>query len=114
MSIRERIKAVYVLQRFVRMSRVLLPLYLDLKSKRSLSLSEESKIQGIRQVYDNFHANPETSKFLINSDILDLIQSVYSWVMSEKGHNPQSFHEYNQFIRESDRLISEWDHQLMN
>ena len=114
MSIRERINAVYVLQRFVRMSRVLLPLYMDLSNKRSLSLSEEQKMQGIRQVYDNFQANPKASNYLINSNILGLIQNVYKFVIQNKGQNPQSYHEYNEFIKESDRLIEEWDKQLMN
>ena len=114
MSIRERINAVYVLQRFVRMSRVLLPSFLDLVSKKNLSLSEEMKLKGIRQVYDNFNANPVASNYLIDSDILTLIQNVYRWVVSQQGHNPESFHEYNEFIKESDRLIEIWDKQLMN
>lgn len=114
MSIKERIIAVYVLQRFVRMSRVLLPLFLDLNSKKQLSISEEHKLKGIKQVYDNFNANPEASELLINSNILKLIQNVYSYVMSKRGQNPMSFYEYNEFIKESDRLITTWDRQLMN
>ena len=114
MSIKERINAVHVLQRFVRMSRVLLPLYMDLSSKKSLSLSEERKMQGIRSVYDNFEANPEASKYLINSDILAMIQNVYGFVIAKTTQNPQSFHQFNEFIRESDRLIDQWDKQLMN
>ncbi|MBD3637425.1 MAG: hypothetical protein HUJ25_08740 [Crocinitomicaceae bacterium] len=96
------------------MSRVLLPLYLDLSSKKSLSISEEQKLQGIRSVYDNFQANPQASKYLINSNILSLIQNVYGYIISNKGQNPQSYHEYNEFIKESDRLITLWDRQLMN
>lgn len=114
MNLRERITAVHVLQRFVRMSRVLLPLYMDLSNKRSLSDSEEQKLQGIRQVYDNFQANPKASNYLINSNILGLIQNVYRYVLKNKGQNPQSYHEYNEFIKESDRLIDTWDKQLMN
>ena len=114
MNIRERITAVYVLQRFVRMSRVLLPLYMDLSNKKSLSLSEEMKLQGIKQVYDNFQANPQASNYLINSNILGLIQNVYQFVIQNKGQNPESFYEYNEFIKESDRLIEVWDRQLMN
>lgn len=114
MSIRERVTAVYVLQRFVRMSRVLLPMYLDLSSKRSLSMSDELRLKGIRQVYDNFQANPEASNYLINSDILGLIQGVYRFVIQHKGQTPESYYQYNAFIKESDRLIEEWDKQLMN
>ena len=114
MSIRERINAVYVLQRFVRMSRVLLPTFLDLTNRKNLSLSEEMKLQGIRKVYDNFNANPAASSYLINSNILSLIQGVYRSGRAEKGQSPQSFHEYNEFLKESDRLIEIWDKQLMN
>ncbi|MCB9223969.1 MAG: hypothetical protein H6582_07345 [Crocinitomicaceae bacterium] len=102
------------MQRFVRMSRVLLPTFLDLSSKKDLSISEEIKMQGIRKVYDNFNANPVASSYLIDSNILGLIQNVYRRVVSQKGQNPESFHEYNEFIRESDRLIAIWDKQLMN
>ena len=114
MSIKERINAVHVLQRFVRMSRVLLPLYLDLSTKKELSLSEEHKLKGIRSVYDNFSANPQASNFLINSDILSMIQRVYSFVIQQNGQTPKSFHEYNEFIKESDRLIQVWDRQQLN
>jgi hypothetical protein len=114
MGIRERINAVYVLQRFVRMSRVLLPTYIDLQSKKNLSLSDEYKLKGIQSVYDNFSANPAASKYLIDSNILSLIQKVYGWVVSQKGQTPSSFHEYNEFIKESDRLINIWDQQLLN
>ena len=114
MSIRERINAVYVLQRFVRMSRVLLPMYLDLSNRKSLSLSDEERMAGIRKVYDNFQANPKASNYLIDSDILGMIQKVYRYVIQNNGQTPQSFHEYNEFLKESDRLINTWDKQLMN
>ncbi|UKN02058.1 hypothetical protein K6119_00830 [Paracrocinitomix mangrovi] len=114
MSIRERITAVFVLQRFVRLSRVLLPMYMDLSSKKSLSLSEENKLAGIKQVYDNFQANPQASNYLINSNILSLIQKVYEYLVLQKPQNPESFHNYNEFIKESDRLIELWDRQLLN
>lgn len=102
------------MQRFVRMSRVLLPLYIDLINKRKLSSSEKEKMRGIKNIYENFEANPSASVHLINSDILKLIQSVYDWVVSKKGQDPESFHTYNEFIKESDRLIATWDHQLLN
>ena len=114
MKIRERIAAVYVLQRFVRMSRVLLPLYLDLVNKKKLTADEKEKVRGIKSIYENFEANPSASKHLINSDILNMIQSVYNWVISKKSDDPESFHKYNEFIKESDRLIDTWDRQILN
>ena len=114
MTLNERIAAVHIMQRFVRMSRVLLPVYSSLVNKKHLTKSERSKMRKIRGVYENFNANPEASNYLINSDILRLIQSVYFWLVSNKGESPQSFYEYNEFIRESDRLIRVWNRQLMN
>jgi hypothetical protein len=111
---KDRIIAVYILQRFVRMSRVLLPIYLDLKSKRTLSVAEKRRLIGIKEVYDNFSANPSASKLLINSDILRLIQEVYSWSSKNAGVTSKSLFEYDLFIAESDRLINAWDKQLMN
>lgn len=114
MTFGEKVSAVHLMQRFVRMSRVLLPLYSSLTKKASPSRTEKVKMDSIRSVYDNFHAHPDTSKYLINSDILRLIQSVYAALVSKKGESPESFYEYNEFIRESDRLIAAWDKQLMN
>ncbi|MBK9192100.1 MAG: hypothetical protein IPM77_11635 [Crocinitomicaceae bacterium] len=114
MTFSERVSAVQLMQRFVRMSRVLIPLFSNLVNKNNLSSSEQQKLDRIKTVYDNFHANPEASKHLINSDILRLIQKVYYTLVSRKGETPESFHEYDEFIRESDRLISNWDRQLMN
>jgi hypothetical protein len=114
MTFGERISAVHLMQRFVRMSRVLIPLFSNLVNKSNLSESEQRKLERIKTVYDNFHANPEASKHLIDSDILRMIQKVYFTLVSRNGETPESFHEYDEFIRESDRLIANWDRQLMN
>ena len=114
MTFGERVAAVHIMQRFVRMSRVLLPAYSSLVSKKNLTTSEMRKMSRIKAVYENFRANPDASKFLINSDILQLIQNVYFTLVSERGQSPETFYEYDEFIRESDRLIETWDKQLMN
>lgn len=114
MTFGERVSAVHLMQRFVRMSRVLIPLYSSLVYKNNLTKSEKRKMDRIKTVYENFHANPDASKYLIDSDILRLIQSVYYTLVSKKGDSPESFYEYNEFIKESDRLIANWDRQLMN
>jgi hypothetical protein len=114
MTFGERVAAVHIMQRFVRMSRVLLPLYSSLVYKNNLTRSEQRKMDRIQSVYESFRANPEASQYLIDSDILRLIQSVYVTLVSKKGESPESFYEYNEFIKESDRLIATWDKQLMN
>lgn len=114
MTFGERVAAVHIMQRFVRMSRVLLPLYSGLVNKMNVSKSEKIKMDRIRSVYENFNASPEASLYLINSDILRMIKTVYNNLVSRKGESPESFHTYNEFIKESDRLIADWDRQLMN
>lgn len=114
MTLNERIKAVHVLQRFVRLSRTLLPLYSDLMSKAQLTTSERARMRKIKGVYDNFQADPEASRYLINSDILGLIQNVYRMMNKEQRLTPQNLYDYDKFIQESDRLIDTWNHQMMN
>lgn len=114
MTLNEHIRAVHVLQRFVRLSRALLPLYSDLQSKKTLDRTEETRLKKIKGVYENFHANPEASRYLINSDILLLIQNVYSIISRGQSLTPQNLYEYDKFIKESDRLIATWNQQQMN
>lgn len=114
MTFSERIAAVHVMQRFVRMSRILLPAFSSLVHKNNLTGSERRKLDRIQEVYENFRANPEASTLLINSNILLLIQKVYASLVSKNGESPESFYFYNEFIKESDRLIADWDRQLMN
>lgn len=115
MTLNERITAVHVMQRFVRMSRTLLPIYSELLHKKNLSRVDKANIQSIRRVYDNFHADPKASNILINSNILGMIQRVYGWLRKSQGvASPESLYDYEMFLQESDRLIHTWDKQLMN
>ncbi|MEO9533030.1 MAG: hypothetical protein ABJG68_08845 [Crocinitomicaceae bacterium] len=114
MGFKEKIDAVYILQRFVRMSRILLPTYLEFKAKVKLTGIQQERFQRIVDIYDNFKADPAASKYLINSNIIGLIQKVYRQLSSENGITPEIYHEYNAFLKESDRLISDWDKQILN
>ncbi|MGB1102065.1 MAG: hypothetical protein ACPG21_00410 [Crocinitomicaceae bacterium] len=62
MTISERIRAVHILQRFVMMSRTLLPKFTELMAKENRSRDEELKVQRIRDVYDSFEAKSEVSE----------------------------------------------------
>lgn len=114
MGLFEKISAVHVLQRFVRMSRVLLPTYISLSNKKNLNEEEYLKVDKIKDIYKDFHADPKTSLLLINSNILELIQNTFNNTESGNLDTPEGFYVFNQFIEESDRLINEWNRQLMN
>lgn len=114
MTINDRIKAVHVIQRFVFMSRSLLPSFSELMSKENLSISEKRKAKRIKNVYDSFKPNPEMSVKMVNSNIFQLIMEVYRNTVQEKGETPESFHKYDEFLKESDRLLEAWNRQKMN
>jgi hypothetical protein len=96
------------------MSRVLIPTYIELSSKMELSEKELDRIQKISSIYDDFRADPVASQYLINSNILGLIQDVYKSLVSGRKDTPEGFHEYEKFLQESDRLIGQWDRQILN
>lgn len=114
MGLIEKISAIHVLQRFVRMSRVLLPTYVNLTNKKNLNEEEFQKVDKIKDIYRGFHADPKTSLLLINSNILELIQRTFKNTESGNLDTPEGFYVFNQFIAESDRLIDEWNRQIMN
>ena len=109
MTFDERIRAIHVIQRFVRMSRTLLPLFSDLLHQERLSESDQRKITRIRDVYDNFKVDPDVSRQLINSDILELIQNSYRWLIGHKDQSPENCSDYSAFIEESERLMRNWE-----
>lgn len=112
MLVKERIQAVFILQKFVRMSRFLLPAYFDLIQKNELTEKEERRLLKIQDVYDSFKASSETSLLLINSNILDLIKGIYS--LSTLETDVKTTQTYKEFIQESDVLINKWNRQILN
>jgi hypothetical protein len=114
MTFQERVRAVHILQRFVMVSRALLPRLSELTAKKELNTSEARKLKRITQVYDSFKVNPEYSQFLVDSNIFYLIKQVYETAINKNGQSPVSFYHYDEFIRESDRLIAEWNKQRLN
>lgn len=114
MTLNERVAAVQIMQKFVRMSRVLLPVYANLIVKRRLTEQEQAKTLQIMGVYDNFDVNPEASQYLIGSDILYLIIKVWNNLRTNAGESPESHHIFQRFLLESDRLIKTWNRQVLN
>jgi len=112
MSVRDKINAVFILQRFVRMSRFLLPSYLDLIGKKSLTKKEISRREKIKNVYDSFKASSETSVNLIDSNILELIKGLFA--LSKVDCDVKSTEVYKNFIIESDGLIKKWNKTILN
>ena len=114
MTLRERVSATHILERFVRMSRLLLPSYYSLINQEELSEKDLRKIERSNSVYDTFRASPEASEILVNSNIIELIQNLYSELKYSGPSNPASHDALEQFIHESDRLIRNWNYVVKN
>ena len=114
MTLRERVSATHILERFVRMSRLLLPSYYTLMNQDELSEKDLRKIERINKVYDAFSASPEASEILVNSNIIELIQNLYSSLKYAGPSNPESHQALESFIHESDRLIRNWNYVVKN
>ena len=114
MTVRERVSATHILERFVRMSRMLLPSYYTLMNKEDLTEKDLRKINRITGVYESFSASPEASQILVNSDIIELIQILYRRLKYDGVTDPQSHEALENFIHESDRLIKNWNYQVKN
>ena len=112
MSVNERIKAVFILQKFIRMSRFLLPAYFELIHKPELTKNELNKLSRINNVYKSFKASSSISAELINSNIIDLIKKLYNASLTNTNIDETKI--YEAFITESDRLINRWNKQLLN
>ena len=91
-----------------------MPLYSELIVKKDRSIGEDTKIAKIKNVYDNFNADPKASIYLVNSEILAMIQNVYTQISDSNTISAKNLYEYDVFITESDRLINTWNHQQMN
>ncbi len=109
MTLDERNRAIFLVQRFVRMSRQLLPAFAELITKKKLNTDDESSVRHIEDVYDQFSADPDITRNLINSNIVALIQQSYQWLKSHRGHSPFECDDYCEFLEESDRLMYEWE-----
>lgn len=114
MTVNERVCAVHIMERFVRMSRLLLPSYYRLMSKNSCSVDDKAKIERITQVYESFKASPSASEYLINSNIIELIQRFYYQIKHRGVEIPDTQKALAEFIEESDRLINTWDYSKLN
>jgi hypothetical protein len=112
MSIYTNIQAVFTLQKFVRTSRLLLPLYIELIEKETLNEDDLRKKKRIEAIYENFRVNPDLSIVLINSKIIDYIKSLF--IYSKSHQQIKNTDYYHTFIEESDVLIQKWNKHLMN
>jgi hypothetical protein len=100
-------EAVLVLRHFIDLSARLLPFLYELEAKRNPTILEKNDKKKIIDVYANYTFDTETSKILINSNILDLIRDSFHGIIYQKSvHKPKHLYA---FLKEHDRLQNAWE-----
>ena len=109
LDIKKYNEANLVLKHFIQRSARLLPLYADLKISGLKDRQSIQNFSAITQLFQNFNYDDETSKHLINSDILERIRSCFQAV-----HNAEKLTEsaaeklMSHFFVEYNRLMQNW------
>ncbi len=108
-------EAVLVLKHFIELSVDLLPILYSLKQINNPTLEECNNINKIQEVYERYDFNKDTSRILIGSDILNLIQKSFVKMKNEnsKRSNLTRKNLYA-FLKEYKRLKHNWDLTVVN
>ena len=107
--------ALFVMRHFVELSAKLLPYFERITREQTTNdkvILEKEKIQA---VYENYDINPTTSKLLMDSNIISLIQKGYKAIKNrEKAKDPKVYKLLKEFKHEYKKLQKDWNSTLMN
>lgn len=114
-EIRKINEANLVMRHFVQLSAHLLPYLERITRKKRLSKREKADKQFVFEVYDQYEVDVDTSKALINSNILELIIRSYHVLKNRtKENETEVAHSLNNFFREYHRLLEKWKQVELN
>lgn len=100
-------EAVFVLRHFIDLSARLLPLLYKLDQKVTPLEEEIRDKEKIISVFKTYKFNTNTSKFLLESNILDLIKQCYL-AITEGDSNNDKQEGLTAFLKEYNRLKTHW------
>lgn len=103
-------EALLVLRHFIDLSSRLLPFLDELQRKTNPSPLEKINQLKIIDVYENYNFDTDTSRILLNSDILELIKDSFDAIQLEKNQkrSNKSRRALRNFLREHKRLQDDW------
>lgn len=108
-------EALLVLRHFIDLSAELLPLLYVLRQKSNPTREEVDNIKKIQEVYEQYAFDTDTSRLLIDSDILDLIQSCFYKMTSKQSKQPLVARKnLYTFLDEYKRLKHNWELTVAN
>ncbi|GAB5418669.1 MAG: hypothetical protein Crog4KO_04260 [Crocinitomicaceae bacterium] len=106
-------EAILVLRHFVELSAKLLPFLDELERKKTPTSFDLRSRDKIIAVYENYEFDTNTSKVLMNSDVLDLIKKSFETI-SQRSHASRTKRAnrntcyLRRFLAEHDRLQQSW------
>lgn len=108
-------EALLVLRHFIDLSAQLLPMLYVLKQKRNPTQEEYTNIQKIQDVYEQYSFDTETSKLLIDSDVLELIRSSFDNLRNKNSRTRHAARRnLQEFLNEYQRLRDNWELTVAN
>lgn len=105
-------QALLVLRHFIDLSARLLPFLHELQRLQHPNKYELQNRLKIIDVYQNYEFDTQTSKVLLNSDVLDLIKNAFasmSECRSRRGLK-RSRENLEKFLEEHERLQNDWNY----
>jgi hypothetical protein len=108
-------EALLVLKHFIDLSAELLPMLYALKQKTNPTTEESNNIRKIQDVYEQYTFDTDTSRMLIDSDILALIQASFSKMKIKNPKQPRLVRKnLYEFLNEYKRLKHNWELTVVN
>ena len=101
-------EAVYILRNFIDLSAQLLPFLIELQHSKKLTDSDIEDKEKIIDVYRNYSFDNETSKLLMNSSIMELIETSFNFIIDSNHSKITSKKYLNEFKKEHKRLRKNW------
>ncbi len=101
-----------VLRHFVDLSARLLPFLSKLTDKEVLTKREVIYKGKIMEVYENYNFDPITSEALIDSNILELINTTYQKIAYQNDRKGKR--TLRKFLFEHQRLVNSWNYSDAN
>jgi hypothetical protein len=100
---------ILVLKHFLKLNKELLPLYYDLHERQEQTSETIASIIKIDSVFSSFKFDALTSKFLMDSSILEDIKNAYYTIQSSSRNTEEKTAALSNFDKELERLKSNWD-----
>jgi hypothetical protein len=101
--------ATIVLRHFIELSAKLLPFFNDLSRKEDLLPQEAADRTKIIEVYRGYRFDTSTSLILMNSTILDTIQTAFEEIEKRiPGDDASADDVLGKFFAEHDELVQHW------